>query len=102
MKGRLLAIDWGDRRVGLAVSDPSGTIASPAGFVLRRAGKRPPIAELVRRAQELGGSMEYVHGAGIRLAHLMPEEHGEALDVIRRIKAAIDPAGILNPNKLGL
>ena len=36
MKGRLLAIDWGDRRVGLAVSDPSGTIASPAGFLVRR------------------------------------------------------------------
>ena len=53
MKGRLLAVDWGDRRIGLAVSDPSGTIASPAGFILRRAGKRPPIAELVRRGQEL-------------------------------------------------
>jgi putative holliday junction resolvase len=53
VKGRLLAIDWGDRRVGLAVSDPSGTIASPAGFIVRRAGKRPPIAELVRRGTEL-------------------------------------------------
>ena len=57
---------------------------------------------LLRRVQELGGSMEYVHGAGLRLAHLMPEEHGEALDVIRRIKAAIDPSGVLNPGKLGL
>lgn len=53
MKGRLLAVDWGDRRIGLAVSDPSGTIASPAGFIVRRAGKRPPIAELVRRGMEL-------------------------------------------------
>ena len=53
MKGRLLAIDWGDRRVGLAVSDPSGIIATPVGFILRRAGKRPPIAELVRRGAEL-------------------------------------------------
>ena len=52
-KARLLAVDWGDRRIGLAISDPSGIIASPAGFILRRAGKRPPIAELVRRAQEL-------------------------------------------------
>lgn len=52
-KGRLVAVDWGDKRIGLAVSDPSGTIASPAGFIVRRAGKRPPIAELVRRAQEL-------------------------------------------------
>jgi putative Holliday junction resolvase len=48
-----MAIDYGERRIGLAISDPSGTIASPAGFILRRAGKRPPIAALVRRAQEL-------------------------------------------------
>jgi putative Holliday junction resolvase len=47
--GRVLAIDYGERRIGLAVSDPSRTIASPAGFVTRRAGKRPPVAELVRR-----------------------------------------------------
>jgi len=52
-KGRLLAIDHGERRIGLAVSDPLGIIASPAGFVERRAGKRLPIAELVRRAEAL-------------------------------------------------
>ena len=53
-RGRLLAIDHGERRIGLAVSDPLGMIASPAGFIVRRAGKRIPIAELVRRATELG------------------------------------------------
>ena len=52
-RGRLLAIDHGERRIGLAVSDPLGMIASPAGFVERRAGKRLPIAELVRRAESL-------------------------------------------------
>lgn len=52
-RGRLLAIDYGERRIGLAVSDPLGIIASPAGFVVRRLGKRPPIAELIRRATEL-------------------------------------------------
>jgi putative Holliday junction resolvase len=50
---RLLAIDYGDRRVGLAVSDPTGTIASPAGFIERRRGKRPPIAEMIRRGEAL-------------------------------------------------
>lgn len=38
--------------MGLAVSDPTQTIASPAGFILRRIGKRPPIAEIMRRAAE--------------------------------------------------
>jgi putative Holliday junction resolvase len=52
-RGRLLAIDYGERRVGLAISDPTGTIATPAGTILRRAGKRPPIAEIMRRAQQL-------------------------------------------------
>jgi putative Holliday junction resolvase len=47
--GRILAIDYGERRIGLATSDPTRTIASPGGFILRRAGKRPPVAELVRR-----------------------------------------------------
>jgi len=51
---RLLAIDYGDRRIGLAVSDPTGTIASPVGYIDRRRGKRPPIAEMVRRGAELG------------------------------------------------
>ena len=50
---RLLAIDYGDRRIGLAVSDPSGTIATPAGFIERRRGKRAPIAEMIRRGTEL-------------------------------------------------
>jgi putative holliday junction resolvase len=52
-RGRLLAVDYGERRVGLAISDPTGTIASPAGVIVRRAGKRPPVAELVRRAVAL-------------------------------------------------
>jgi putative Holliday junction resolvase len=48
-----MAIDWGERRIGLAVSDPTGSIASPAGVIVRRAGKRAPIAELMRRAEAL-------------------------------------------------
>jgi putative Holliday junction resolvase len=51
--GRLLAIDLGDRRIGLALSDPTGTIASPAGFIERRAGKRPPLTALLAKAMEL-------------------------------------------------
>jgi putative pre-16S rRNA nuclease len=50
---RHLALDYGERRVGLAISDPTGMIASPAGHILRRAGKRPPVAEIIRRAEAL-------------------------------------------------
>ena len=51
--GRYLAVDYGVKRIGLAISDPLGVIATPAGFITRRAGKRPPIAELMRRAEAL-------------------------------------------------
>ncbi len=47
---RLLAVDWGDKRIGLAVCDELGMLASPAGTITRREGKRPPIAELMRQA----------------------------------------------------
>jgi putative holliday junction resolvase len=51
---RWLAIDLGDRRIGLATSDPEGMIASPAGYLERRAGKRPPLTAMLDRAKELG------------------------------------------------
>ena len=53
VEGRVLAVDWGERRIGLAISDPLQMIASPAGFITRRQGKRPPIAKLLDRAREL-------------------------------------------------
>jgi alkyldihydroxyacetonephosphate synthase len=46
--------------------------------------------------------MEYCHGVGLRLAHLMASELGAGLEALRRIKGALDPDGILNPGKLGL
>ncbi len=51
---RVLGIDYGERRIGLAVSDPTGMIAQPLPTLTRRAGKRPPVqavAELARTWQ---------------------------------------------------
>jgi putative Holliday junction resolvase len=48
-----MAVDYGEKRVGLAIADELGMIASPAGFIARRAGKRAPIAEIIRRAEAL-------------------------------------------------
>jgi len=50
---RFLAVDYGRKRIGLAISDPLGMIASPAGFISRREGKRPPITKILARATEL-------------------------------------------------
>ena len=60
------------------------------------------VDELLSLTREMGGSMEYCHGVGVRLAHLMAREHGGGLEVMRSIKRALDPQGILNPGKLGL
>jgi len=84
-KGRLLAVDWGERRIGLAISDPLGIIASPAGHIVRRAGKRPPIAELLRRAEALE-ARGFVLGLPL-------DEHGEDTErarEVRRIAAELE------------
>jgi putative Holliday junction resolvase len=44
--GRLLAIDLGDKRIGLALSDLSQTLAHPLSTLTRRAGKRFPLKQL--------------------------------------------------------
>lgn len=48
-----MAVDYGRKRIGLAISDTVGMIATPAGFIARREGKRAPITEIIRRATEL-------------------------------------------------
>jgi len=44
---RALGIDFGERRIGLALSDPTGTLAQPLPALRRRRGKRPPIRSLL-------------------------------------------------------
>ena len=55
--------------------------------------------EILRLVQDLGGCMEFCHGVGLKLAHLMEREHGLGLEVMRRLKHAVDPLGIMNPGK---
>ncbi len=49
---RILGIDLGERRVGVAVSDPTGSIAQPLPTLQRRAGKRMPLAKLQNLAEQ--------------------------------------------------
>ena len=49
MKGRLIAVDWGERRIGLALSDETQTLAQPLATLTRRAGKRFPMAQLLEQ-----------------------------------------------------
>jgi len=52
---------------------------------------------VVDYALELGGTATGEHGIGEGKRGFMRAEHGDAVDVMRSIKATLDPAGILNP-----
>ncbi len=41
--GRVLALDWGEVRIGLALSDETQFLATPLGTLVRRRGKRFPM-----------------------------------------------------------
>ena len=58
--------------------------------------------EVLSMAQDIGGSMEYVHGVGTKLVHLAERELEDSIEALRAIKAALDPNCIMNPGKLGL
>ncbi len=52
-----MGVDWGELRIGLALSDESQTIATPLDTLLRRSGKRFPMTrfiELAERHQPVG------------------------------------------------
>jgi glycolate oxidase len=56
-----------------------------------------------KAALELGGTVSSEHGIGLARAEYLPLQVGqEAFSVMRSIKNALDPKGILNPGKMGL
>jgi D-lactate dehydrogenase (cytochrome) len=55
---------------------------------------------LVHRALSLDGTCTGEHGVGCGKIDFLLAEHGEAIDVMRAIKKAIDPDNIMNPGKI--
>ena len=50
--GRLLALDWGELRIGLALSDESQVLATPLETLHRREGKRFPMPRFLQLVAE--------------------------------------------------
>lgn len=71
---RVLALDYGSARTGVAVSDASGTIARPV-CVVRKAGTEAGLAEIARLVGELAAERVVV---GLPLT--LRGEHGKQAD----------------------
>jgi D-lactate dehydrogenase (cytochrome) len=55
---------------------------------------------MIERALALGGTTTGEHGVGSGKIAYLEQEHGPAVDVMRVVKAALDPNSILNPGKI--
>jgi D-lactate dehydrogenase (cytochrome) len=57
-------------------------------------------ARLIARALALGGTCTGEHGIGLGKMDYLVDEHGDAVEVMKTIKRALDPEGRMNPGKM--
>jgi putative holliday junction resolvase len=95
---RVLALDYGSARCGVALSDPTGTVATPLTAVARPASRRG-LAELARLVSERDVDLVVI---GLPLT--LRGEEGAQADKARafaaRLAARIDPAVELYDERL--
>ncbi|HYM73180.1 MAG TPA: FAD-binding oxidoreductase, partial [Stellaceae bacterium] len=86
----------GDGNIHFNLVQPEG--ADGATFLARDHELMDAVNEIVR---DLDGSFSAEHGIGRLKPYMMPDwRGGPELDLMRRIKDALDPAGLLNPGKM--
>ncbi|MCU0727973.1 MAG: Holliday junction resolvase RuvX [Planctomycetes bacterium] len=81
---RVLGIDWGVKRHGLAVSDPLGLAAHPVGVVERR-GPDDGLPEVARIAREKGAERVVV-GLPFHMDGRPGDHHAEVLAFVKRLR----------------
>jgi putative holliday junction resolvase len=85
---RVVALDYGSARCGVAVSDPSGTLATPLEPVAR-AGTRDGMRRLAALVRELGAERVVV-GLPLSLSGADSAQTRETRAFAERLRAAID------------
>jgi len=85
---RVLALDYGSARCGAAVSDPSGTLATPLDPVLR-AGTRRGLERLAQLVREVGAERVIV-GLPLSLSGGDSAQTRETRAFAERLRAAVD------------
>jgi FAD/FMN-containing dehydrogenase len=86
----------GDGNIHFNLEQPAG--AGAAWFLARDHAIMDAVNEVVRA---FDGSFSAEHGIGRLKPYMMPDWRGGAeLALMQRIKAAIDPAGLMNPGKV--
>ncbi len=80
---KVVALDYGSARTGVAVSDPTGTVARPLG-VVERAGTDSGLAELARLVRE-----EEAERVVVGLPLTMRGTHGEQAAETERFAEAL-------------
>ncbi len=75
---RTMGIDYGLRRLGIAISDPSGILATPLTTLVRRRNKRPPIPRILELAAE--------HNVGRFVVGLPLTEEGDENQWTRQVR----------------
>ena len=86
----------GDGNIHYNVSQPVG--ADTAGFMARWHDVNAVVFAIVLR---MGGSISAEHGIGVLKRDELPEVKDKvAIELMRGIKAMLDPSGIMNPGKV--
>ena len=86
----------GDGNIHMNLEQPLGM--DPAAFLARSHDIMDTVNEVVR---DLGGSFSAEHGIGRLKTDMMEDWRGGAeLALMQAIKAAVDPAGLMNPGKV--
>jgi putative holliday junction resolvase len=94
--GRVLGVDLGTRRIGLALSDPGGVIASPLAVLVRSGDVTADHRSIVATAHEHGAE-RIVVGLPLALSGRAGPAATAALDEIEELRAVAGEALPVEP-----